>query len=891
MTSANTNQGNSSQELRENRLSGWLKALIPLTFKGQALVFMFPMIVIISMVYTIESISTERSILKSEIIKKGETIAAIAARNAELPLLSENLEQLKGSALSVMEIKDIAFVSFLNRRLEVLLHEGKGQRLPASRFFDSGMAVNLLEHDDCFEFIVPVVTIKAADNLFLLEGTGSGPTVKEQIGWVRIGLSKEVMGKSEQQIIVRGTVLAVAFSIVGVMLLYLFISLASRPLYTLINAVKEIREGEHPEVTVLSPKSEIGRLTSEFNRMSRSIRDRERFLNNIIENIPHMIFVKDVQELRFVRFNKAGEELLGLSREEVNGKSSYDLFPQDLAEVFVAKDREALRVRQMVDIPEELVQTAIHGERILHSKKIPILDENGDPQYLLGISEDITERKMVEYELEKHRDRLEELVGERTVQLTVAKEQAEAANRAKSDFLSRMSHELRTPLNAILGYAQILRRQENLTDSQRQQLEVMRSSGEHLLTLINDILDVGKIEANKMEVEDHAFDLPALLRQVFNITKLQAEEKELRFEYLPDASLPVYVRGDERKLRQILLNLLSNAVKYTRRGGVTLKVRYGGDGHDMFMCEVSDTGIGIPEDKLETIFEPFTQLETRSKSREGTGLGLNITRRLLDLMGGKLTVTSEPGKGTTFRMELSLPSMMEADVVPEQSSCCITGYQGDRKRILVVDDTIGNTAMLVSLLDPLGFDLDTARNGLEALKLAAEYLPDLVLMDLVMPEMDGLETVLRMRNDPKLSALKIIGASATITESANRDAFANACDDFIEKPISIDSLLEKMGILLGIQWDIAETESIGPKSSAVMLKRAEPVIAPLPHELDELYVLAKLGDMQKIEQWAVDLAEKDNKYAGFAGTLRDLAAGFRTKAILLLVEQFRGDCT
>ena len=203
-----------------------------------------------------------------------------------------------------------------------------------------------------------------------------------------------------------------------------------------------------------------------------------------------------------MRLNRAGEELLGYSSKELQGKNSYDLFPYDLAEHICEKDREVLLSRNPIDFPEEVIHTAHKGERILHSKKIPILDDNGKPQYLLGISEDITERKQAEDELERHRDHLEELVAERTTELTIAKEQAESANRAKSDFISNMSHELRTPLNAIMGYTQILKRQDNMTNTQRQQLEIMRSSGEHLLTLINDILDVGKIEACKMKIED-----------------------------------------------------------------------------------------------------------------------------------------------------------------------------------------------------------------------------------------------------------------------------------------------------------------------------------------------------------------------------------------------------
>jgi signal transduction histidine kinase/DNA-binding NarL/FixJ family response regulator len=739
----------------------------PLTFRGRAVLFLFPLIVIISMVYTFESISTERRILKNEIIKKGEAITAIAARNAELSLLSENVEQLKISAQPLMDIKDVSFVSFINKRAEILLHEGKQYPLAAPLTAGTDRLINFFEHNDVFEFIAPVITVKAAEGFFLLEGNGTDQTVREQIGWVRIGLSKEVMSRSERRIILRGSLLAVVFSIAGVGLLYLFLTLATRPLYALINAVKEVREGEHPEVLVQSSRSEIGRLTAEFNRMSRAIKEREE-------------------------------------------------------------------------------------------------------------------------ELKSHRDHLEELVAERTAELTIAKEQAESANQAKSIFLSSMSHELRTPLNAILGYAQILKLHNNLSDTQRQQLDIMRSSGEHLLTLINDILDVGKIEANKMEVEDAVFDLSALISQVFNLTKLQAEEKDLRFYYEAESSLPAYVRGDERKLRQILLNLLSNAVKYTRRGSVFMRVSYDRTGDGLFLCEVADTGIGIAPDKLDVIFEPFTQLTNDRQAREGTGLGLNITKRLLALIHGTIKVASEPGKGSTFWLEVPLPSLVADEISPEIVESHVVGYCGERKRVLVADDTVGNTALLVSLLEPLGFELFTAQNGQEALQLVSEQQPDLVVLDLVMPEMDGLEFATRLRQNSGFAATKIIGASATVTDIACKDAFVAACDAFVAKPIRIHELLDKIGTLLGVNWKTVASATAGESIKRKTGNDEEPFVVPPLPELEELYGLAMMGDMLKIEAWAAELEAGNNDYGPFAEKLRDLARTFKTKAILALAEQYRG---
>ena len=801
MTSANLNNDNLPPITLRKRVFDRLEAITPLTFRGQAVLFLIPMIVIISTVYTVESIYTERNILRNEIIKKGETIATIAARNAELPVLSENLEQLKSSALSVMAIKDVAYVSFLDKSFEILIHEGKKVPKAASQALNSGMAISFSEHDNVFEFTVPVVTVRAQEGLFLLEDSSTAPAINEHIGWVRIGLSKEVMSESVNNIMVRGAILLVVFSTAGTLLLYMFVTLATRPLYALINAVKEVRKGGHSEVVVTSPKSEIGRLSSEFNRMILAIRDREEALQeNVLElEITQNELQENVQELEM----------------------------------------------------------------------------------------QIDAREAAEVELIKYRDHLEDLVVERTTALSIAKDQAESANRAKSDFISSMSHELRTPLNAILGYTQILKHQTNLTETQRQHLEVMRSSGEHLLTLINDILDVGKIEACKMEIEDIAFDLPALVRQVLSLTKLRAEEKELLFQYETETTLPLYVRGDERKLKQILLNLLSNAVNNTRRGGVTLRVSYGLAGAGIFRCDVVDTGVGIPSDKLEMIFEPFTQLVSDKQVREGTGLGLNISKRLLEMMQGRIGVESVPGKGSTFWIEVALPTLMDSDASPEKMDYRIVGYEGDRKKVLVVDDTIGNTSMLVSLLEPLGFEIDTAQNGQEAVFRAKVQRPDLVLLDLVMPEMDGLEAATLMRHNMDLSNTRIIGASATATDNAHKEAFVAICDDFVLKPIRIDLLLEKIRMQLGIEWKTEINEISGTESIPRSGEPDDTFVLPAAEEIEELHELALMGDMLKIEAWAAELELKDARFRNFAEKLRELAGGFKTRALLALVEQYR----
>lgn len=472
-------------------------------------------------------------------------------------------------------------------------------------------------------------------------------------------------------------------------------------------------------------------------------------------------------------------------------------------------------------------------------------------------------------------------------ELQVSKEHAEAASRAKSEFLANMSHELRTPLNAIMGYAQILQLYNPLGEEQKQQLEIIHNSGEHLLTLINDILDVGKIEAQKMELEEVSFNLPMVLRQVFSLARIRAEEKDIGFRYEELTPLPEYVRGDERKLKQVILNLLGNAVRYTTRGSVTLRVAYDPRRPGLFSCHVVDTGRGIPKDKLETIFEPFTQLATNRQSREGTGLGLTITRHLVDLMKGRLDVESEPGKGSTFRFEMLLPTVTDGEIDQAEKLSPIAGYRGARRKILIVDDNVANVSMLVSLLEPLGFEVSTAENGVSAVAAALDDKPDLVLLDLVMPGGDGLEAAGEMRRHPELDGVRVIGVSASDAPKDCLESFMAACDAFLSKPIKMDLLCDRIRELLGIEWEFANMGGAGPAENSPVVTLQEIEVPPIG-KLSELHEFAMRGDMRRIHAWAATLAEEEPDYAAFARQIMELARSFQTRAILAMLDEWRG---
>ncbi|RKE36326.1 PAS domain S-box-containing protein [Paraburkholderia sp. BL23I1N1] len=615
-------------------------------------------------------------------------------------------------------------------------------------------------------------------------------------------------------------------------------------------------------------------------------RASEHFLDSIIENIPDMIFVKDAATLRFVRFNRAGEQLLGAQREELIGKSVHDLFPAQEADFFALKDRDVLKSRQLVDVPEEPVHTR-HGQRVVHTMKIPILDMHGEPQFLLGISRDITEQKRAEEELRRYREHLEDMIRERTAELAVAKEHADAANQAKSDFLAHMSHEVRTPLNGILGYAQILSRDKSLDQRQVDGITVIQRSSEHLLAIINDILDMAKIEAGRAELSVSDIPLDRFIYFIAETIQVKATEKGLSFacEMAPD--LPAGVRVDEKRLRQVLLNLLSNAIKFTEEGSVRLRIDFLPPVRLRF--EVQDTGIGIDEARLEAIFRPFEQVSDARHRVGGTGLGLAISRQFVRLMGGEIHVESRRGAGSAFSFELNVPVVApQAAVVPPEWT--VSGYKGPRKTVLVVDDVAANRAVAVDMLGQLGFDMVEACNGLEALEKAKALRPALILMDVVMPGMDGLEATRRLREMPEFGGLPIVAVSADASGSDAAKSLAAGANAFLSKPVDFSGLLSQIAALLNIEWsdEVPQTQATGAGRPAV--RTADPsagtLIVPPPGEIEALHHLARLGDMRAILQHATHLTELDERYRPFADHLCQLAKHYRSKAILSFVEQY-----
>ncbi|HEY9908835.1 MAG TPA: ATP-binding protein [Thermosynechococcaceae cyanobacterium] len=508
-------------------------------------------------------------------------------------------------------------------------------------------------------------------------------------------------------------------------------------------------------------------------------------------------------------------------------------------------------------------------------------------------------------------EELEARVSQRTAELSVAKEAADAANRTKSEFLASMSHELRTPLNGILGYAQILLRDKTASPKQKDGLGIIQQCGDHLLKLINDVLDLAKIEARKLELDPHDFDFTTFLHSVVDICRVKAEQKEITFTYELLNKLPSAVHADEKRLRQVLLNLLGNAIKFTDRGGVTLKVGVlvdhstttkpdttikpdiepGDTGSPpsaattRIRFQVEDTGVGMTPEQLEKIFTPFEQVGEKHRMVEGTGLGLTITQQIVQLLGSQIQVESTAGQGSTFWFEVDLAEVERVESQNGHSALNVTGYEGERRSLLVVDDRWENRSVLVNLLQPLGFELVEASQGQEGIEQAMMQPPDLIITDIAMPVMDGFEMVRKLRSLPQFQHIPIITSSASVFKMDRQHSQEAGCTDFLPKPIQAEELLEQIGRYLTLSWLYSSDSPTSVASTSVNEPELQWLV-PKPEELAALYASARIGDIWAVVEEAQRLQMLHSDYQAFATKILQLAQDMNEQAILKLVKPY-----
>jgi two-component system, chemotaxis family, CheB/CheR fusion protein len=589
----------------------------------------------------------------------------------------------------------------------------------------------------------------------------------------------------------------------------------------------------------------------------------------LLDNTTDFIYFKDEHcRIRFCSQSLA--DMTGHdSWRDMIGKHDREIFSSKIAQSYMEEEQVIFDEGKPLLNKIEPYDDINGHQGWINVSKWPVFDNQGKVVGIFGISRDITGIKTVQTALEH------------------AKEAAEAASYAKSAFLANMSHELRTPLNAIMGYAQILMKNPELNEDTREKAAIIERSGEHLLTLINDVLDLSKIEAGRLELITTEVHLQSFFDELVHMNSVHIRQKGLHFNYERHAPsdenlkdcLPLVVIADEKRLRQIFLNLLSNAVKFTDSGHVTLRVIYQ---KNALCVEVEDSGRGIAQEDMTLIFEAFRQIGTHPRYTEGTGLGLSITHRLVNLMGGMIEVISTLGKGSLFRVRLPLEvrqwgNLLEKNLQRYMSSRKITGYLGERRRILVVDDVSANRQLLHEFLGNLGFIMAQATNGTHALEQVERFDPHLIFMDLRMPGMDGFECVRRIRMDLCRKNIIIAAFSASVFHEQKQHAIDSGCDVFLEKPLNTEKLFNILEKYCAIEW-IATPLLTATISPDLPLN----TVSINPELRKKLLYLSHRGEIQGIKDCLLDINDTDSQE--FKEIALELCKNFKIRELCVFFE-------
>ena len=657
----------------------------------------------------------------------------------------------------------------------------------------------------------------------------------------------------------------------------------------------------YKEELIARIKTHVHILQLQAKALQVAIENRNK-LKQILEGIPIGVAMLNCKgEPSYI--NKRAKQLLGksivpnITPEQI--PAVYQLYHADTNELYPSEELPIVQALQGKKLTTDDIEIHHHDCIIpVETWGTPIFDKEGKIIYAISAFLDITERKKAERLQKEYNQTLKREVAEKTqalreneTQLRQAKDAANAANRAKSTFLANMSHELRTPLNAILGFTQIMQRGQSLPPQDQKHLNIIHRSGEYLLSLINDVLDMSKIEAGKITLDEQEFDLHHLLDEVHHLFYLKAQDKHLQWLVKLEENVPHYIRTDSKKLRQILINLLSNALKFTQTGSVYLyveaisppKEETDADEKTTLDFKIEDTGAGVAEEELNKLFEPFSQTASGRVAQEGTGLGLPISRQFIQLMGGEISVESQIGKGTVFQFTIHASIVKTLKNANTQTHQVIALESNQpRYRILIVDDKVDNRQLLIQLLNPLGFELREADNGEEAINIFENWQPHLIWMDIQMPIMDGYQATQHIKaKNAQSQKVVIIALSASTFENENEKALSAGCDDFLRKPFREASIFDLMKKHLGVRYVYEKTDNLPETKKTNQAVLTPSALAALPSELlSELEKATTLCDMEMIN-FIIEQIHSHN--ADLADALETLANDFKYDEISALL--------
>ncbi|MGB3532336.1 MAG: ATP-binding protein [Microcoleaceae cyanobacterium] len=626
-------------------------------------------------------------------------------------------------------------------------------------------------------------------------------------------------------------------------------------------SVEELEERvEQRTAQLIETNSLLCQEILERKQTEKALRISEDKFSKAFYCSPNPSIITRLSDDKIIEFNGSALEFLGYSVNEVQEKTFNQLgiwVNSDASSVLINMLQQQGLVRsieQSIYTHSRQIKTVLLSAELIHFN---------NQTCVLAILNDITTRKQAELDLAK------------------AKDAAEAANRSKSEFLANMSHELRTPLNAILGFSQLMGQDISLQPEQSKMLQVINNSGEHLLGLINSILDLSKIEAGHMVFERTSFDFYDLLNNLEQMFQFKARSKGLILKFILAPDLPQYIQTDEGKLRQVLINLLSNAIKYTKAGDVTLQIQIApsaSSGHDcQVLFEISDTGVGISPNEIDSIFDAFIQSETGRQSHQGTGLGLSISQRYIQMMGGEITVESQVEEGSQFKFYIQAGLTNAAKISPQNQHKKVIKLTDNQPeyRILIADDCWENRQILLKLLKYVGFQVSVAENGAVAVEVWQQWKPHLIWMDMRMPAVDGYEATRRIRSLDQTHQTVIIGLTASAFEQDRGEVLACGCDDFVRKPVSLSKILEKMAQYLGV--DYIYTEDTAQKLDTNSIHFSNPEIdwrqqilqAMSPEWMAQLHQTTLIGRDQEMLELIREIPQEYESLAQFLTHLTD----------------------